>query len=747
MATQLPLTVLRLIAIEMLSRNGLIDAFHLSLTSQAVHDTILPLILNFNTYHVTTLRKHICDYGTGQQDQTPRSLGFFIKSDNATLVERYLDSTGMNVNSILHQTRKRIPILDYAVQENASSVVAYLLREGANPSIGSRNRIYTPPLLTAVECGQIPIAKLLLENGTLQAMIEEEETSNAEFYTTSTAQNEAIYWLICRAKFAAANKNDDEMVKLLISYCSKPNQNARGPSILHDVCGCGISDYKEIIETLVRVGVDINALDTGRAKHGRCIRRTPLNYAVCNPAKTDIIQALLDMGAQGAPEFDIQGPEIVSYRSQKPSRKPGHRNMFWHRKKGLCYGPPDNKPRVSLVYAAPTPLHDLLSSWPSCWDQISWWKTNEADICRSVKLLIDHGLVGPQGILDANQTLLVDIMFTCAQIQADSSELWTILLDGGVFDVHHRNEFGQTFLAQLISRCYGGKLVQQSSWKPNLLRALVEAGSDPNTVDASDLTPLHWAILYGDFDTASLLIELGADPAKEVNGSTPTHYAFGKPFARRGPVARRVMSSLQRRLFKILRGSWGQRHRLDDIPLSEFRRRRWHPVLSVSSDPNIRVRCEALAKDSERLLYSIMALLLPWADASTDENGHTPRDIAQSRGILGKGDSLVLRLDRICPLEGICPIPNDDSNGDSDDDSDNYSVVSWGHVSEYDPDYELYKEAENIYYKHILKDCTQCCPFCYSFPPPLLDLGTDEARPIVITELETAKDGKTSSAG
>ncbi|KAI0097806.1 hypothetical protein GGR51DRAFT_539814 [Nemania sp. FL0031] len=103
------------------------------------------------------------------------------------------------------------------------------------------------------------------------------------------------------------------------------------------------------------------------------------------------------------------------------------------------------------------------------------------------------------------------------------------------------------------------------------------AGSDLNTVDKSEMTPLLWAIFYGNFDLAKLLIELGADPVKEINGATAVHYAFGKPFSRRGPVVKKAMEAL-----------WDQLVRLVGTVPPIDRDGEWHPLLSTALDTYLR---------------------------------------------------------------------------------------------------------------------------------------------------------------
>ncbi|KAH8161594.1 hypothetical protein CIB48_g6642 [Xylaria polymorpha] len=352
--------------------------------------------------------------------------------------------------------------------------------------------------------------------------------------------------------------------------------------------------------------------------------------------------------------------------------------------------------------------------WLECWERIE-----KSNVCKSAKLLIDHGLVGPQGILDTSHKMLVSTPTICAELRVDWPELWTLLLEADVLNVSHRNEWGQTFLNQLASGCCGKTIIRAPSWKPNLIRALVLGGSDPNTIDNSGMTPLHWAILHGNFDLVKLLVELGANPAKEVNGSTPTHYAFGKPFPRRGPVARKVMASLRQQLIKTLhrsraiavwtsgRGRTTETGRIEAF--SEYRKCKWHPLLSVCSDSFfMKEQYNALVDDAQKRMLSIMALLSPFEEISRDEHGDTPRNIAENVGLLKGGESLVLHPERSHVQEGSEQVPS--------------YLPHW---------YSLRSGSWR---------CGAACPFCLLFPRPLLDLDTAGSRATVLTDV--TKDGQ-----
>ncbi|KAI1195769.1 ankyrin repeat-containing domain protein [Nemania serpens] len=470
---------------------------------------------------------------------------------------------------------------------------------------------------------RIQITRLLLEDGGVQKYLDEldensesDESSDLPTHQGPRDHNEQILDFIARIVepcTCGINKASVEMVKLLLSYCSDLNQlDKQGRTILHRVCYLEEVE-PEKVKAIIQGGVTIDTL-TSESSHGRLEFRTALNFA-CRDFHLEVIRALLEKGAraQGASAYDITGKAD----SQAP-----------------------------LVHAAPTPLYDALDGmneflfrYPVERDEFDdgRWDELKGRILESIKVLIDHGLSEQQGMLGENHNVLLDIPFACAQLRVDSEDLWSLLFDRGVLDVHRRDQFGQTFLAQLVSRFFRGTRWQRPFTKPNLLRALIKAGSDPNTVDDSGMTPLHWAVFYCDLDIVKILLDGGANPGQEVNGATAVHHAFGKPFARRGPIMIKAMALLQRSVLHVTDG-------LDNPgrvqAFSQYRKRMWHPILSIASDPVIRKKRLALSNQAPNLMFPIMALLWPFREVAKDNNGHTPRDIAVNVGLLKENESL-----------------------------------------------------------------------------------------------------------
>ncbi|KAI1426365.1 ankyrin repeat-containing domain protein [Xylaria sp. FL1777] len=515
----------------------------------------------------------------------------------------------------------------------------------------------------------------MLEHGGISSCHQHRNASQSRDITKNSVVHSLIY--------EAANV---ETVEALLPYCSNLNPDDddmvyRRPA-LHQICNrdysnvSNISEVIKIVKALVKSGAGFDSVKT-RLRYDEPTHRTPLDLACIN-ATPDLIQYLLEMGAP------VGGMTLSDL----------------------------------LLGAHVSGFYDHRSS-------SEWWDKKVSNICKSAKLLFDHGFSGRQDPFNlSNKDILVNAEYACAVLKTDSNELWTILIDGGlahgVFDVHRRNEFGQTFLSQLVSGQFGEKTVEYPSWKPNLLRALVKAGSDLNVIDSNGLTPLHYAIFRGHFDTAKLLIELGADPAQQVNGATPTHYAFGKPFACNGPVVERIVSSFLQHLTKYLKRyyqeetplRWDASEAMALEDVSRFRQPILNPILSLCSDRFMRDKHGILVKDAENRMFSIMALLSPWADIARDENGHTPREITRSTsvGLLEGSEDLSSYLDL---------------QSDSDVTEARQERTGWCDWSDRE-DGNLCRCAYNR------------CVYCGSLPRPLLDLDTDRFRPIPLTRFKVS---------
>ncbi|KAI0097836.1 ankyrin repeat-containing domain protein [Nemania sp. FL0031] len=622
MATQLSLDVLLMLAEEMVVCSKPQAALNFSLVSRRVHDFTYPLILKADV--LSNVFTDDCDCRINcYKNKTiyhVSSLSFFIKSDNPALVENYLRHIGMEMDTVVHfpgEPERCGNILFLAVTSGATSVVEFLLKAGAK--FGRRTKypkIYTHPLTEAIDNNHAAITKLLLEYGALPDYF-----AYHGHHDDRSKDQRIIDWI-------ATSRTSVAMVETLISHCSDViHADSIGRTAIHKLVsqympmkGANprgkVANFRGKIELLVQAGVNIDAISDGGE------RVTALDMA-CRQVFHYPVRVLLELGASTGGAAVLNGEHF----------------------------------NASTSY---TPLRQLLIPAEYSWKWDFPTRTLEVwldELGKSVKLLLDYGqLQGHPGRFDRGQS--AKYFRLCTSLRLDLSKLWAILIDG-VLDVHSRNQFGQTLLSKLASRCHGEDDFVDTAgpyWKPNLVRALIAAGSDPNTVDDSGMTPVHWAIFYGDFELVKLLIELGSNPLKEVDGSTPVHYAFGKPFPRRGAVAHKVHSKLLDSLTAKLRYS-KYNLKIDETShvMREYSEGKWHPLLSCLRDPLIRRVAKPIVATNENRFFSIMALLFPFSESMKDENGHTPRDIAEEAGILTAGETVKLCIvDREdTPPEGV----------------------------------------------------------------------------------------------
>ncbi|CAJ2511860.1 Uu.00g074850.m01.CDS01 [Anthostomella pinea] len=494
------------------------------------------------------------------------------------------------------------------------------------------------------------MAKLLIEHGTLRGLKKEEDGGlNFAALIDKARSDDMVQALL-------SGHPDGPDLDQLWSLPYNDDERTRKTTVLQRTASRPLGDRGEprttaTLEYIVQAGANVDALDEGTIGRGLVVRRTALNYA-CLYTHSSSIRTLLELGAdaRAATKLDFGGVELVT-----DPQGYSHR----HRRDRISYSPRRKDTQPRLRYAAPTPLWDLLQAAPVDGERLLYLSEQaepenclryipEERIRNSLRTLITQGAMEgiEQGLYSSDgNTLIEDIFFACVRCSTDSVELWSLIFGCGTIDVHRRNEMGQTCLGQLVSRCFGGKMLPEQLWKPNLMKALVEFGADPDAVDGSGLTPLHYAVMYSDLETIKLLLDSGANPAKlgqGVSGSA-THRAFGSPFSPKGPVARKVLPILRRKLLKhispVLEDSYyaeGSTHRLRIL-----RKKVWHPTLTAAAlDRVIGNKSLALMDDAKARAYAVMTILSPWEESCVDGNGKTPREVAEGLGLLAKGEQL-----------------------------------------------------------------------------------------------------------
>ncbi|CAJ2512817.1 Uu.00g009360.m01.CDS01 [Anthostomella pinea] len=412
-----------------------------------------------------------------------------------------------------------------------------------------------------------------------------------------------------------------------------------------------------------------------------------LTHLIRKVKSRDMMRVLLDSNFSGSAAYGIADEEMAIL---SPRTEPA----CWGQ---IVWGPPSNDEQPRLRFATPTPLYDLIHERRRLWlapgARVRGTQEQKAWI-DSLRILIEAGATRSQGLFSPTGVMLEDIFYSYVQCPIDSDEIWTLLVEGGVLNIHDRNAMNQTYLGQLVSRCYGGKMLTEPLSKPNLIRSLVKFGVDINAVGSSGLTPLDYAILYGEIDTVQLLVELGANPFQlQPKRCSPAHHAFGEPFSQKGPVAKKVLEFLRRKLMKHLHPGRRRRNQRAPDVLPHLRNQAWHPTLTVADDVKISKICEKLVADAEYRAYSIIALLEPYRSACVDDNGHTPGDIVSRLESLNK---LGRKIERQTIISRGRPFKVSDG-----------------------PQKGIRPHHKNL---RAGVECKSRCYFCYPFPPLPVDI-------------------------
>ncbi|MCK9229018.1 MAG: ankyrin repeat domain-containing protein [Syntrophorhabdaceae bacterium] len=112
-----------------------------------------------------------------------------------------------------------------------------------------------------------------------------------------------------------------------------------------------------------------------------------------------------------------------------------------------------------------------------------------------------------------------DNKFLCTACSAGFVEVVRLLLEEGS-EINSKNSFTWTPLHWACSSNKG---------RVEIVRSLIEAGCDVNAIDGDGQTPLHKACWLGRPDMVRLLLENGADPEAENHfGVTPLDLAINK---------------------------------------------------------------------------------------------------------------------------------------------------------------------------------------------------------------------------
>ena len=164
------------------------------------------------------------------------------------------------------------------VQNNKLPDVEHLLVKWlSRPSINALDNLGYTPINRALEYGYMNIAKLLIEKG-------------ANVNIKNNFGNSPLHF--------TANKNDEEMVQLLIKCIDKTSingQDNQGNTPLHNALENG---YIKIAKLLIREGADINIKNNSG--------NSPLHFAVYENCK-EVVQLLIENYA------NIHSNEVLTF--------------------------------------------------------------------------------------------------------------------------------------------------------------------------------------------------------------------------------------------------------------------------------------------------------------------------------------------------------------------------------------------------------------------------------------------------
>jgi ankyrin repeat protein len=229
------------------------------------------------------------------------------------------------------------------------------------------------------------------------------------------------------------------------------------------------------IKTAIKNGFEINEVYTW----GRHSNETPLMYAV-RKIKPDIVEALLDSGADA---------------------------NFYNAKSG-------STPLLLAVMIDAVRAEDATIF------------IDKNDSAKTVEVLLRSGA-------DINADWGGGTALAMAVAGTDlkrSLELTKMLIAEGA-DVNKKTEPESHLIILALTSLLGKDGFDQSEKEKHgasLLKILLEAGADPNEqMLAEEVTPLHFAVMAGNYSAVKILLEAGADPnIKDNSGTTPAEMAF-----------------------------------------------------------------------------------------------------------------------------------------------------------------------------------------------------------------------------
>ena len=427
-------------------------------------------------------------------------------------VVRFLINNGADVNS---SDDDGWSPLHSASREGHVDIVEFLFQNGADVNQESNNQ--ETPLYWASARGKLEILQTLVERG-----VDVHSRSKNGWTLLKTASHhghlDVVRFLIDNG--ADVNSSDDDgwsplhsasqkghvdIVEFLIQNGTDVNResnNQKTPLYLASTSG-----KLEILQMLVERGADVHT----RSKNGWTVLQTASHFGHLNVARL-----LIDNGT------DLNSHDHEGWTPLHAAASEGHVGIVeLLLARGADFSVRDGRDRTPLVLAYeqgnPEVAERLLEHIP-------------ASIKGSMSLLLDRAvnttanttpsIIGPHDLpsnIEQDMTSVSEQYSLWTAAQDGQLDIVRSLLDSGS-DVNDRNTLRETALD--VASSYGHLAVA---------RLLIERGADVNARDRHGWTPLIAASRYEQLEVARLLLDHGADVnAKKRDHETALHYASRK---------------------------------------------------------------------------------------------------------------------------------------------------------------------------------------------------------------------------
>ncbi|XP_008208761.1 ankyrin-2 [Nasonia vitripennis] len=402
---------------------------------------------------------------------------FHIACANETcIVERFLEHGKINVNASVSLDSKQLSgytPLHVAVQYQRAKTIQVLLDAGAH--INAKAREGMTPLHLAVKNSTTKIIELLLKNNA------DVRIKNDDGFTP--------------LHFAFYHFASDDVINLLLQYCSKTENSIDGRGVSHFHIAC-TKDNVELVEYFLKNNVSVDSVVN--SNESRWAKFTGLHFAVYYNKRANV-ELLLKYKAN-ASLTEEQGLSALHLACNQNLEKFSSLVKRFEQECGK------NKPSKSID-----------------------WTKNREDHIAIIKLLLEHGadinakekdartpmfyaidftevIIGTEWHLGSARKSLFDFQEDIKrELCARRLEIIQILLSHKA-DVNVRAKCSKTILHSI---CSNVDLVNEDTDK--MVSLFLSEGAEVDAVDEYGLTPLHMATQNRDVKVINLLLQHKAD--------------------------------------------------------------------------------------------------------------------------------------------------------------------------------------------------------------------------------------------